>query len=155
VSVFFYTKIVQTREKMNTNNQTANRTNSKNLDDPKVNVKIILAVLWAAHFLLWLFGDMASLLQEISKPVADNLLLFVSAPTAVIQALMIFFSLAGKAKVMRWVNIIVALVFLALNIGFMVDAHIGWQYLLGTTYLLFNVLVIGYAWKWHNPESQP
>ena len=56
---------------------------------------------------------------------------------------------------MRWVSIIVALVFLTLNIGFMVDAHMGWQYLLGTAYLLFNVLVIGYAWKWSNPEEQP
>lgn len=138
---------------MNTNNQTINRINSKNLDDAKVNMRIILAALWAAHFLLWLFGDMASLMQKISEPVANNLLLFVSVPTAVIQALMIFFSLTGKAKIMRWVSMIVATVFLVFNIGFMVDAHIGWQYLLGTAYLLLNVLIIWYAWKWHIPES--
>ncbi len=140
---------------MNTYTKTANKIYVKSQEDAKEKVKIILAGLWAAHFLLWLFGDMASLMQEISAPVADNLLLLVSVPTAVIQALMIFFSLTGEAKVMRWVSIIVAAVFLALNIGFMLDAHIGWQYLLGTAYLLFNVLIIWYAWKWHNTEGLP
>ena len=91
--------------------------------------------------------------QEISPPIADNLLLFVGVPTAVIQALMIFFSLAGKAKVIRWVSIIAALLFVALNIGFMVDAHTGWEYLLGTAYLLFNVLIIWYALKWPKKEA--
>jgi len=126
---------------------------AKILDDVKVNVKVILAALWAAHFLLWTFGDMTSLMQEISRPIADNLLLFVAVPTAVIQALMIFLSLAGKAKVIRWVSIIAALVFVALNIGFMVDAHTGWEYLLGTVYLLFNVLIIWYALKWPKKEA--
>ncbi len=138
---------------MDTTKESPYRTNketARNLPD----VKIILAGLWAAHFLLWTFGDMASLMQKISEPVADNLLLFVSVPTAVTQAFMILFSLTGKAKIMRWVSIIVAAIFLVLNIGFMVDARIGWQYLLGTAYLLFNVLIIWYAWKWPNPEAQ-
>ncbi len=139
---------------MNTYTKTANKINAKSQEDTNVNVKIILAGLWAAHFLLWTFGDMVSLMQKISEPVADNLLLFVSIPTAVTQALMVFFSLTGKAKVMRWASILVALVFLALNIVFMLDAHIGWQYPLGTAYLLFNILIIWYAWKWHNPEAQ-
>lgn len=131
----------------------ANKIHATILDDVKVNVKIILAALWAAHFLLWTFGDMASLMQEIPSPIADNLLLFVAVPTAVIQALMIFLSLVGKAKVIRWVSIIAALVFVALNIGFMVDAHTGWKYLLGTAYLLFNVLIIWYALKWPKKEA--
>lgn len=133
---------------MKTYSSTEKRISVTSLDDTKMNAKIILSALWTAHFLLWLFGDMASLMQKISEPVANNLLLFVSVPTAVIQALMIFFSLTGRAKVMRWVSIVVAVVFLALNIGFMVDAHIGWQYLLGTAYIVFNVLLIWYAWKW-------
>ena len=111
-------------------------------------VKIVLAALWIAHFLLWTFGDMASLLQEITAPIENNLLLFVAVPLAVIQALMIFFSLVGKAKLMRWVNIIVAFVFLLFNVGFLAEAHFGWEYLLGAGYLLFNSLIIVYAWKW-------
>ena len=113
-------------------------------------VKIVLAALWTAHFLLWTFGDMASLLQEITAPVENNLLLFVAVPLAIIQALMIFFSLTGKAKLMRWVNMIAAFVFLLFNVGFLAEAQFGWEYLLGAGYLLFNGLIVGYAWKWPN-----
>jgi hypothetical protein len=130
------------------------KTNLTNLDDAKVNVRVILAGLWAAHFLLWTFGDAISLMQGISEPAENNLLLFVAIPTAIAQAALIFLSLTGKAKVMRWVSIIAALVFAIFNIGFMVDAHVGWQYLLGTAHLLFNALVIRYAWQW-KPAAIP
>ena len=123
---------------MNTNKETTQKTD----------VKIVLAALWIAHFLLWSFGDMASLLQEITEPIDNNLLLLVAVPLAITQALMIFFSLIGKAKVMRWVNMIVAVVFLLFNVGFVAEAQFGWEYLLGAGYLLFNGLTVWYAWKW-------
>jgi len=122
--------------------------NTAQLADVKTNVKIVLAALWTAHFLLWTFGDMVSLLQKFSEPIDNNLLLLVAVPLAVIQALMIFFSLIGKAKLMRRVNIIMAFVFVLFNVGFLVDAHVGWEYLLGAGYLLFNGLTIGIAWTW-------
>jgi hypothetical protein len=122
--------------------------NSDNLEDVKINVKIILAALWTAHFLLWTFGDMASLLQEISEPVEDELLLFVAVPLAVLQVSMIFFSLVGKPKVMRLANIIIGLIFVLFNLGFLSESNAGWEFLLGTAYLLVNALVIFYAWKW-------
>ena len=131
-------------------------TNKKNteLEDVKINVKIVLAALWTGHFLLWTFGDMASLLQKFSEPIDNNLLLIVSVPLAIIQVLMIFFSLTGKAKVMRKVNIIMPIVFALLNVGFLVDAHVGWEYLLGVAgYLLFNGLIVWQALKWPKQEA--
>ena len=128
---------------MNTENKIATI-----LEDVKINVKFILAALWTAHFLLWSFGDMASLLQKMNEPIDNNLLLFVAVPLALIQALMIYFSLAGKANYMRWANIILALVFAVFNVGFITEAQFGWEYLLGAGYLLFNVLVVWKAWKW-------
>ena len=122
--------------------------NTKKETAPKTDAKILLAALWIAHFLLWSFGDMASLLQEITEPVDTNLLLFVAVPLAITQASMIFFSLAGKAKLMRWVNMIVGIIFLLLNIGFIAEAQFGWEYLLGAGYLLFNGLIVWQAWKW-------
>lgn len=127
---------------MNTNQKDAQFT------DVQINVKIVLAALWAAHFLLWSFGDMASLLQEMTEPVGNSLLLLVAVPLALIQALMIFFSLVGKAKLMRWVNILVTFIFVLFNVGFLVDAHVGWEYLLGAGYLLMNGLIIWQAWNW-------
>ena len=120
---------------------------------PMTDVKIVLAALWIAHFLLWTFGDMLSLLQQFSEPVDNNLLLLVAVPLALTQALMVFFSLVGKAKLMRWVNIAAALVFLLFNVGYLTEAHVGWEYLLGLGYLLFNGLTIWYAWKWPNKEA--
>ena len=122
--------------------------NTKKETAPKTDAKILLAALWIAHFLLWSFGDMASLLQEIAEPIDNNLLLFVAVPLAITQALMIFFSLVGKTKLMRWVNMIVGTVFLLFNIGFVVEAQFGWEYLLGAGYLLFNGLIVWQAWKW-------
>lgn len=133
---------------MNTNIKT-----TKIIENPEINVRIILSTLWASHFLLWIFGDMASLLQEITIPVANELLLFAAVPLAITQTLMILFSLIGKHIVIRWVNIGLALVFIVFNIGFLIDANIGWEYLLGMAYLLFNILIIGYAWKWPNFEG--
>jgi hypothetical protein len=129
-------------DKLNTNKQDVQ------FVDEKINVKIVLAALWSAHFLLWTFGDMASLLQKMNEPVDDSLLLLVAVPLALIQALMIFFSLVGKAKWMRWANIVVTFIFALFNVGFMVDAHVGWEYLLGAGYLLMNGLIIWQAWNW-------
>ena len=123
------------------------------LEDMKINVKFILAALWTGHFLLWSFGDMASLLQKMNEPIDNNLLLFVAVPLALIQALMIYFSLAGKANYMRWANIILALVFAVFNVGFITEAQFGWEYLLGAGYLLFNVLTVWKAWKWTEQEE--
>ena len=118
------------------------------LEDVKINVRIILAALWASHFLLWTFGDMVSLLQDLNEPVANELLLFVAAPLALVQVGMILFSLMGKAKVVRWANIIITPVFILLNIGFLTEGKFGWEFLLGIGYLLVNILIILYAWKW-------
>lgn len=131
-----------------------NTNTSTQLAEAKVNVRIVLAALWAAHFLLWTFGDMAALLQRMTEPAADSLLLLVAVPLAIIEASMIFFSLVGKARVMRWVNIVMAIVFLLFNVGYLAEAQVGWEYLLGAAYLVVNGLVIWYAWKWAGPERQ-
>jgi hypothetical protein len=133
----------------------SNKKSATILENPKINVRIILATLWASHFLLWTFGDMASLMQEISEPGTDEIMLFIAIPLAIIQTLMILFSLIGKPKVIRWVNMGLVLVFIVFNIVFLIEAHTGWEYLLGAAYLLFNILIIGYAWKWPKQEASP
>jgi hypothetical protein len=129
------------------------KASSDRLEDPKINVRILLAAFWVSHFLLWTFGDMVALLQHKNPdPVSNDLLLFVAAPLAVIQTLMIVFSLIGKPKLVRWVNIIMAIVFLLFNIGYLSEAVDGWEYLLGIAYVLFNILIIWHAWKWPKQE---
>jgi hypothetical protein len=145
-------EMIEEKEKEEKNEE---KTRSDDLADPKISVRILLAAFWISHFLLWTFGDMVALLQHKDPdPVSNDLLLFVAAPLAIIQTFMIVFSLIGKPKLVRWVNIIMAIVFLLFNIGFLSEAVDGWEYLLGIAYVLFNVLIIWTAWNWPKKEIQ-
>lgn len=118
------------------------------LEDWTPNVKIVLAALWAAQFLLWTFGDAVHLLQGDTEPISNDQLLFVAVPLALIQASMILFSLVGKPVAVRWANMGLGVLFIVFNLGFIADSHTGWEYLLGIGYVLFSALIIWYAWKW-------
>lgn len=97
---------------------------------------------------------MLSLLQQVNEPASNNLLLFVAVPLAILQTVMILFSLVGKAELARWANIGVASLFLIFNIGYLAEPDSeGWNYLLGAAYILFNVLIIWSAWRWPARET--
>jgi hypothetical protein len=91
---------------------------------------------------------MFSLLQEMGEPVTDSVLLLVAPTTAIALTLMVVFCLMGPPARVRLANLIVAPVYLLFNIGFMVDATQGWEYYLGTFYILFSVLIIWRAYAW-------
>ena len=91
---------------------------------------------------------MFSLLQEMGEPVTDSVLLLVAPTTAIALTLMIVFCLMGRPARVRLANLIVAPLYLLINIGFMVDATQGWEYYLGAFYLLFSVLIIWRAYTW-------
>ena len=118
------------------------------LVDPKVNIRMQLAVLWICHFILWIFGDMFTLLQEMSEPATDTTVQFIAPTTAIVLTLVVAFTLVGRPAYVRLANLIVAPVYLVFNIVFFVDATQGWEYYLGVFYVLFNVLIIWRAYKW-------
>ena len=118
------------------------------LVDPKVNVRTVLAVFWICHFILWIFGDMFTLMQEMGERATDSWILFVAPTTAIVLTLVVVFTLVGQPSHVRLVNLIVAPVYLLFNIGFFVDATEGWEYYLGVLYVLFNVLIIWAAYTW-------
>jgi hypothetical protein len=113
-----------------------------------VNIRVVLALLWICHFILWIFGDMFSLNQEMGEPVTATAVLFVAPTTAIVLTLMVVFGLLGRPTHVRLANLIVAPVYLLLNIGFMVDATRGWEYYIGVFYILFSVLIIWQAYTW-------
>jgi len=122
------------------------------LIDPKVNIRILLAVFWIGHFMLWTFGDMFHLLQEMTEPLTETLFLIIAPTTAIVQALIVVFCLVGRPTYVRLANLIVAPIYLLFNVGFFVDATQGWQYYLGVFYVLFNVLIIWRAYRWPTDE---
>lgn len=120
----------------------------KGLVDPKVNIRSLLAVLWICHFILWIFGDMFTLVQEMGEPATDTVTTYVAPTTAIVLTVMVVFSLLGRPGYVRMANLVVAPVYLLLNVGFFVDATEGWEYYLGVFYVLFNVLIIWAAYTW-------
>lgn len=123
------------------------------LEDPKVNIRILLAAFWICHFLLWTFGDMMSLLQQENEPIKDNVILIVAPTTAIVQSMMVVFTLMGPAKFVRLANLIVPIVYLLFNIGYLAEASESWHYYLGIFYILFNVLILWQAWNWPRAEA--
>lgn len=124
------------------------------LEDIKPNTRMILAGFWIAQFLLWTFGDMVGLLQDLNDPISNELLAFVAAPLALTQAGMIILSLSGPVKLARWSNLVVLPVFILFNIGYLSEGKYGWQFLLGAGYILVNILIMIYAWKWPRIEMK-
>ena len=116
--------------------------------DPKVNVRTVLAVLWICHFILWIFGDMFSLLQQMTEPATDTAVLYVAPSTAIVLTLLVVFSLVGRPQQVRLANLIVAPIYLLFNIVFFVDATEGWEYYIGVFYVLFTVLIFWRAYTW-------
>jgi len=66
---------------------------SSGLVDREVNPRVLLAVFWVCHFILWIFGDMFTLLQEMGEPVTDSIVLLVAPTTAIVLTLMVVFCL--------------------------------------------------------------
>jgi len=118
------------------------------LVNPKVNIRTLLAVFWICHFILWIFGDMFSLAQEMGEPATDTAVLYVAPTTAIVLTLMVVFCLVGRPRYVRLANLIVAPVYLLFNIVFFVDATQGWEYYIGVVYVLFTLLIIWRAYTW-------
>ena len=130
------------------NPTTVRSVSEPSLMDPKVNIRTFLAVLWICHFILWIFGDMFTLMQEMGEPTTDTSTQFIAATTAVVLTLLVVFSLVGRPHHVRLANLIVAPIYLLLNIVHHVDATQGWEYYLGVFYVLFSVLIIWRAYTW-------
>ncbi len=122
------------------------------LVNPKVNIRTLLAVFWICHFILWIFGDMFTLLQDMGEPATDTSVQFMAPTTAIVLTLMVVLCLVGRPTYVRLANLIMAPVYLVLNIVFFVDATQGWEYYLGVFYVLFNVLIFWRAYRWPTDE---
>jgi hypothetical protein len=119
-----------------------------NLVNPKVDVRTVLAVFWMCHFILWIFGDMFSLLQQMNEPVTDSLILFVAPTTVIVLTLTVVFTLLGPPASVRVTNLILGPVYLLFDVVFLIDATHGWEYYLGVFYVLFSLLIVWRAYTW-------
>ena len=142
---------------------TINKTTEK--EDVKINVKMKLSALWVALMLIYIYADILSNFKPgaIEKmmdgfmgpfPVTQGALLSASI-LMTIPAVMVFLSITLKPKVNRWANIILGVVYTLVNISNLMGDIWAYYLFFGIIEIVLTSLIVGYAWKWRNPESQP
>ncbi|MCW4013643.1 MAG: hypothetical protein NWF07_11715 [Candidatus Bathyarchaeota archaeon] len=119
----------------------------------KTSTRILFSALWISHFLLWSFGDMLTLLQETGEPITETIIMVIAPSLAIIQTIMIVYSLRGAPRGVRWSNILVPLVYLLFNIQYLAESSAIWNIILGFAYIICNIMIIWNAWKWRSPDT--
>ena len=142
---------------MNTINKTSEKA------DERIPVKLKLSALWAALMFLYIYADIFSLFKpgQIEEMMAGRMgplpVTQVSLLTAsimmLVPAVMVFLSLAMKPTVGRWVNIVLGLVYTAINIGNLVGETWAFYILFGIVEIALTLLIVGYAWRWRSPRA--
>ncbi|MFN2136098.1 MAG: DUF6326 family protein [Candidatus Promineifilaceae bacterium] len=136
------------------------------LEDRRVNVKVKLALLWAALMFFYIYNDIFSLFQpgHVAELVEGQLggvqftqtVLFGATVLMAFPSFMILLSLTLKARINRVVNIVVAIlhIFVLLGTQFVGEGET-WLYYRFYELLeaVFLVLIIWTAWKW--PTTEP
>ncbi len=133
-----------------------------------LDVRIVLAVLWIVGMLSSLNGDtyrlndsvaLNSLIDNTGPIVASNGLLLIMSIIFAGHVFMGAFTLILKDPVSRWANRIIGILYAVIIIGFWVLGFVlgsptGYALVWSTAQLVFAILIVWYAWKWKNPESE-
>ncbi|UCE10088.1 MAG: hypothetical protein JSW61_14130 [Candidatus Thorarchaeota archaeon] len=124
-------------------------------------IKKKLSLLWVARMLTSIQGDVLrffepGILEDIIAGTLDipltEEMLAVMAIMMLVPIFMVFLSLELPYKANRWANIIVAIVFIAIDgIGFIIPRPL-YENIMGIGYVVFCALIVWYAWKWTKPE---
>lgn len=133
-------------------------TQIKVLEDLKVSTKLKIATLWASFMFFYIYVDYFALYMpgKLEGILAGKVFVFEITSTFIlialisvsIPALMIFLTVALPAKVSRWANIILALVYIPytlFNLAGETWVHMVYAAVVEVSLLC---LIIWYAWKW-------
>ena len=133
------------------------------LEDIKVSLTLKLATLWASFMFLYIYVDYFALympgkIEDILKgrvfvfDITQGFLL-AALVSVTIPALMIFLSVALPAKVNRWANIIIAVVYIPYTLFNL--AGEAWMHMVfgAVVEVVLLCIIIRYAWKWPRIET--
>ena len=125
-------------------------------------IRIKLSALWIARMLTGIQGDVIRLMDpavlediisgETAVPVTAEVLASMGI-LMLIPIAMVFLSLELKYKPTRWLNIIIAVIFIAIDgIGFIMPRPL-YENVMGIGYVLFCALIVWFAFKWTEKEE--
>jgi hypothetical protein len=133
------------------------------LHDLTIHVKIKLSALWASVMFCYIYGDYFGLFQpghlqamlEGKIPplgTATQAVLVGTSLMMVIPSVMVFLSLALKANLNRWVNIIFGVIY---SVIILITMRGSWAFyiFLGVVEVTLTALVVWYAWNWPKQEA--
>ena len=137
-----------------------------NIKNAKMNTKILLIILWVFFTVNFMYCDSLSSLEpgvlamEMTGYTADGTVkitdgfLLGTAIMFEIPFLMIVLSWVLKYSVNRWANIIAGALFIVAQIASLFLGAPSPMYIFYTSIEIAGLLlIIGYAWKWRNPEG--
>jgi hypothetical protein len=137
-----------TREELNTDTKT----------NEKVGVKVLLSTLWLFAMLTYTYGDVVTLMDPVKHGTMELTEGFLLGGSIImmIPISMVLLSRILKYRVNRWANIVAGTFMTAFLIMTLFVA-------VPTTYYAFfsvieiatTAVIVGYAWKWSNPEVNP
>ena len=128
-----------------------------------IDVRIVLSALWVALMFLYQQGDVQRLYSgdfvpgelELGNMMTPQVMWMIAAITHAIPTVMIFLSLILKFPVIRWANIIIAILFFLYTLMGLLGKQYPSAYdnFLLIISLVVNVLTIWYAWNWTIQEA--
>lgn len=132
---------------------------SSALEDNQIDVKLKLAALWTSFMFLYVYVDIFGFFKPgtIEDILIGKVFTFQTTPTFILVALvsvtipslMVFLSLALPARVNRWTNIVVAILYIPYSLFNLAGAESWTHYYFGATVeVVLLALVLWYAWKW-------
>lgn len=131
---------------------------NNNYDEQKVNVRIKLATLWASFMFLYVYVDYFALympgkIEDILNGRVFTFditqsFIFIALFLAIIPMLMIFLSIALKAKISRVTNIVIATALIPYMLFNLVGEAWPHMILAAIVEVALLGMIINYAWKW-------
>lgn len=136
------------------------------LEDIKINVKIKLAALWTSVMFCYVYGDFFSLfvpgriqrLMEGNSGAGETTptMLLAYAILLALPALMVFLSVALKAKINRIVNIIMGVLYslvMILVVSTSISEWMTFYIFLGVVEIILTSIIVWQAVKWPTLKS--
>ena len=119
-----------------------------------VDTRIILAGLWIATMLTYLWGDVLRIFAGDVEPgkmtggvQATQGMWMLIAAIMLVPIVMIVLTLTIKYPAIRWVNIVVAILVVIFNIAGLPYKGAYDNFLIAVSFV-FNALTVWYAWRW-------
>ena len=123
-----------------------------------IDTRIILSALWVALMFLYQQGDVQRLYSgdfvpgelDLGNMMSAQTMWMIAAITHAIPTVMIFLSLILKFPVIRWSNIIIAILFILYTLAGLLGKQYPSSYdnFLLIISLVVNGLTVWYAWNW-------